>query len=177
MPVILVLLAAVLLAISVLVGAARRSEYSHRRHTISELGERGSVFEGAFSWGIFLPTGLLLAAAGLMTLNSDPPAAALALCIAAGYLSAAVFPCDVGSPLGGSWRQAWHNIGGAVQYLGGALSLMLVAETDGPAFRFAGMGVGAIAILISFPGPVRGALQRAAEVLLFSGLVAALLRT
>ncbi len=176
MPAILVFLAAILLALAILIGAARRAEYSHRRHTINELGERGSEFEGVFSWGIFLPTGLMLAAGGFMALSSNPPAAALALCIAAGYLTAAIFPCDPGSPFGGSWRQAWHNIGGAVQYLGGALALMLVAETEGPVFRFTAVAVGAIAILISFPGPVRGALQRAAEVLLFSGLLAVLLR-
>ncbi len=176
LPVILTILATVLLATAILIGAARRPEYSHRRHTISELGERGSVFERGFSLGVFLPVGLMLAIVGVVTLNTDRPAAALALCIATGYLSAAVWPCDAGSPLGGSWRQGLHNIGGAVEYLGGALALMVIAETHGPVFRFTGITVGAIAILISFPGPVRGALQRAAEILLFSGLLAALLR-
>ena len=176
MPVVLTILASALLAIAVLIGAARRPEYLHRRHTISELGERGSAFERVFSKGIFLPIGLMLAAAGLVTLASDGPTAALALCIAGGYVSAAFFPCDVGSPLGGSWRQGLHNLGGAVQYLGGALALLLIAETHGPVFRLTGLAVGAIAILISFPGPVRGALQRAAETLLFSSLLAALLR-
>ena len=176
MPVVLTVLAAALLAVAVLIGAARRPDYFHQRHTISELGERGSVFERIFSLGIFLPIGFLLAAAGLMALDSDRPTAALALCIAGGYLSAALFPCDSGSPLGGSWRQGLHNLGGAVQYLGGALALMLIAETHGPVFRLTGLAVGAIAILISFPGPVRGALQRAAETLLFSALISALLR-
>ena len=78
--------------------------------------------------------------------------------------------------MGGTWRQGLHNLGGAVQYLGGALALMVIAETHGPVFRFTGLTVGAIAILISFPGPVRGALQRGAEALLFSGLLAVLLR-
>ncbi len=175
-PVLLTVLAAALLTVGVLVGAFLRPEYSHQRHTISELGERGSVFERRFSQGVFLPVGLLLAAVGLMSLGADRSAAALALCIATGYLSAAVFPCDRGSPLGGSWRQGLHNLGGAVEYLGGALALMLIAETHGQAFRFAGLTVGATGILISFPSPVRGALQRTAEILLFSGLVAALLR-
>lgn len=176
MPVVLTILATALLSIAVLIGAARRPEYSHRRHTISELGERGSTFERAFSLGVFLPVGVLVAAVGIATLSTDRSTAALALCIATGYLSAAVWPCDMGSPLGGSWRQGLHNIGGAVEYLGGALALMSIAVAHGPVFRFTGLTVGAIAILISFPGPVRGALQRGAEILLFSGLLAALLR-
>lgn len=176
MPLILTVVAATLLATAVLLGAARRPEYRHRRHTISELGERGSLLERSISLGVFLPVGLMLATAGLLSLGSDRPAAALALCIAAGYLSAAYFPCDPGSPLGGSWRQGLHNLGGAIQYLGGALALMVIAETHGPAFRYTGLAVGACAILISFPSPTRGAVQRAAETLLFGGLIAALLR-
>ena len=176
MPVILTAVSAALLLVAVLIGARRRPGYLHRRHTISELGERGDALERVFSSGVFLPIGLMLAAAGLITLDSNPAAAALALCIATGYLSAAVFPCDPGSPLSGSWRQGLHNLGGAVQYMGGALSLMVIAETHAAVFRYTGMTVGAAAILISFPSPTRGAIQRAAETLLFGGLIAALLR-
>ena len=175
-PLILTVLSAALLAVAVMFAAARRPEYAHRRHTISELGERGAVLEREISYGVFLPVGIMLAVAGLMLLGSERPIGALALCIATGYTSAAFFPCDPGSPLGGSWRQGLHNLGGAVEYLGGALALMVIAEVHGAAFRFTGLAVGACAILISFPSPTRGAIQRAAEILLFGGLIAAILR-
>ena len=93
---------------------AKKSGYSQVRHTISELGEVGAPHERFVAVGVFLPVGLLLLLVAYLTLPLGSETAALAWCIAVGYLVAAMFPCDVGSPLSGSWRQAIHNLGGGV---------------------------------------------------------------
>ncbi|MBD9358367.1 hypothetical protein [Methylomonas albis] len=41
------------------------------------------------------------------------------------YVFGAVFPCDPGSPLIGSWRQQIHNLFGTFEYLGGGFRLLL----------------------------------------------------
>ena len=73
--------------------------------------------------------------------------------------------------MSGSFRQGLHNLGGAVEYFGGAYALLRLAESHGPHFRVAGIAVGASALLISAPaGVLRGAIQRVAEALLFGAL-------
>jgi hypothetical protein len=174
---ILVLIASVYLAIAIAVLGARRPTYNHARHTISELGEFGSPYQGVVSFGVFLPVGLALAAVAVMLRPTESMAATLAACIAVGYLVAAVFPCDRGSPMSGSFRQGLHNLGGGVEYFGGAYALLRLAETHGPQFRVAGIAVGASALLISAPtGVLRGAIQRVAEALLFGALIWYLVR-
>ena len=93
-----------------------------------------------------------------------------------GYLGAAVFPCDVGSPFSGSNRQAMHNLGGAVEYLGGAAALLRLAEHNGQPFKALGFIVLGVTIGISLPllAPVRGLVQRVGEPCLFGGLALAL---
>ena len=89
---------------------------------------------------------------------------------------AAAFPCDRGSPLSGSPRQALHNIGGAVEYVGGGLALLRLSETLGQAFRLAGLFVLIAAVALSIPAiaSIRGLMQRLAELCLFGGLVIAI---
>ena len=101
--------------------------------------------------------------------------AALAFCIAIGYIGASLFPCDPGSPLSGTPRQAFHNLAGAVEYIGGGFALMDIARDFGPPFRLAGFVVLAAAIGLSIvPASAgRGILQRAAELCLFGGLALA----
>ncbi|MDJ0812513.1 MAG: DUF998 domain-containing protein [Woeseiaceae bacterium] len=172
--VVLSLIAPVYLGIAVVVAASRRPAYSHFRNTISELAEFGSEYTASVSFGVFLPVAIMLGIVALLVGPTNPPIAALALSIAIGYGVGAIFPSDPGSPMIGSSRQAVHNLGGAIEYLGGALSLFWIAETSGPAFRVLGFVVAASAILVSFESPVRGAIQRIAESCLFLGLLTAL---
>lgn len=166
----LTVLAGVYLAVAVLVVARRRPTYEHVKDTLSELGEFGSPDQTLVSIGVFLPVGiLLLAVAYLLRPVSEPPAM-LALCIAVGYLVAAAFPCDPGSPLSGSLRQAIHNAGGFVEYAGGAIALMRLSETFGRPFGVASFIVCGAIIGISFPSRFRGLIQRVAEMALFAGL-------
>lgn len=163
--------AAYLLAACMVLGR-RKAGYSHCLHTISELGERGACDARFVALGLFLPVGLLLLAAAAVTWRGDARAGALALCIGVGYLGAACFPCDPGSPRSGSWRQGMHNLAGGVQYIGGAMALMALAPGQGMVFQLAGavvLGCG-IAIGLLSPTAWRGALQRVAEVCLFAGL-------
>ncbi len=172
-------LAAVLVLLAGLAIAGQvKPGYRHAVHTISELGERGARHEKAVALGIFAPVGALcLAAAGLL-LSADRAMAALAGCLAAGYLVAAAFPCDPGSPLSGSARQAVHNLGGGIEYVGGGFALFAMAHAEGPAFRWAGIAVLVAAGAISFmpPGSLRGLVQRVAEALLFGALLLATAR-
>ena len=165
------------LLIAILFFAARRPSYSHLRDTLSELGEVGAADGRLVSFGIFLPVGLgLLAAAALIrdsSLAARDPLALLAFCVAAGYLVAAFFPCDPGSPLSGSARQGVHNLGGAAEYVGGALALFRLAESQGALFQAFGGVVAAAVVLLSLPQvvAVRGLVQRLAETSLFLGLL------
>lgn len=173
-PVVLSLTATVYLSITIVVAANRKSAYSHVSHTISELGERGSEYTRQVSFAVFLPVAISLGIVALLLGSTNPPIAALALAIAIGYGLSAIFPCDPGSPMIGSFRQTVHNFGGAIEYLGGAFSLFWISETAGAAFRVAGFLVAALAILLSFKSPVRGVIQRIAELCLFLGLLSAL---
>lgn len=52
--------ATVLVLVGTWAFALARPEYSHIRHTISELGESGSPLSSLVSFGLFLPTGVLV---------------------------------------------------------------------------------------------------------------------
>jgi len=173
-PLALSLAASIYLAINIIVGARRKNGYGHTRHTISELGEYGSANMRFVSLGVFLPVGLILAIVALLLRADHQPIAGLACAIAVGYLVAAFLPCDPGSPLAGTWRQSVHNLGGAVEYIGGAYALLRIAELLGPGFRVAGIVVAGAAVLLSFESSFRGIVQRVAETCLFAGLCIAL---
>lgn len=168
----LTLLAAVHLFFFLIVVGPRRPGYSHIRHTISELGEFGAPEQRLIAFGVFLPVGALLALVAYLLRPIGQAPAALALCISVGYLVAAAFPCDPGSPLWGTPRQALHNLGGAIEYAGGAFALWRISESLGQPFRAAALIVGGTAIALSVQAfaPVRGLIQRVAEVCLFGGL-------
>lgn len=150
--------------------------YDQIRHTISELGERDAPYQLAVALGVFLPVGLALLLAAYLARPLGDDIAALALCISVGYLVAAAFPCDPGSPLSGTTRQAIHNLGGAVEYVGGGLMLLRIAESFGDVFEIAGFVVLAVALAISLQplAFVRGLIQRIAELCLFAGLAGAI---
>lgn len=154
---------------------ARVPGHRHLRNTISELGEVGSDFTRQVSWGLFLPVGVLLLAAGF--LEGDGGAArGLAYCLGTGYVVAAFFPCDAGSPLTGSSRQQIHNVGGFVEYAGGTFFLFRAAESGSSYvlvdYKIAAMIVFAGIVLISIPRFLaRGLVQRVLEVVLFACLL------
>ena len=146
--------------------------YSHIKHTISEIGEAGARHQHFVAFGLFLPVGLLLLVVAYLARSVNPAVAALALCIAVGYVGAAIFPCDPGSPLSGSARQAIHNLAGGIEYIGGGFALMTIARDLGQPFKLSGFIVFGTAIALSLipSGAGRGILQRVAEACLFGCL-------
>ena len=168
----IVIVSAAYLALGLAVLARRKPRYSHVRHTISEIGETGARDRHVAAFALFLPIGLALAAAAWVLHFHSSAAAALALAIAIGYLGAAAFPCDPGSPLRGSARQWLHNLAGGIEYVGGGLALMTLARGFGRPLEAAGFVVfGAAFALSALPSAsVRGLVQRIAEACLFAGL-------
>lgn len=166
------------LAFGIMRLGARKPGYRHVRDTISELGEVGDPNARLVAFGLFLPVGVALGIVALLVRETAPAAGSLALCIAIGYIVAAFAPCDRGSPLSGSTRQAVHNLGGAIEYAGGAAVLYRLAETGGTPFLVAAGAVVVAIVVISVPalGAVRGLVQRIAEAALFGGLALALVR-
>jgi len=154
----------------------KKSGYGQVRHTISELGEVGAPHQRFVAVGVFLPVGLALLLVAYWVLPLGIGIARLALCISVGYLVAAAFPCDVGSPLSGTTRQTIHNLGGAVEYIGGGLALHRIAEDFGQPHQVAGFIVLGVAFGISLQplAAVRGLVQRIAELCLFGGLAGAI---
>ncbi len=165
------LLCAVHLIASLVVVGRRTPGYRHRDHTISELGEVGASAQRLVGFGVFLPIAVGLAVVAFATRPVTEPVSTLALVIAIGYGVAAFFPCDPGSPMSGSSRQAVHNLGGAIEYVGGAVALFRLGEQHGQPFAAAGMVVGVATLLLSVTTTGRGLVQRFAESVLFGGLI------
>jgi hypothetical protein len=153
----------------------RYPNYSHVRRTISELGEVGAPDQRLVALGLFLPVGVALLIVAALVYSRSTPVAALALSISIGYLGAAAFPCDPGSPLSGSARQGLHNLAGGIEYIGGAFALMTIARDFGAMYQVLGFVVVGVAIALSVPAAaaVRGLIQRIAEACLFVGLAGA----
>ena len=174
---ILTVIAATYLFVGLLVLAPRKAGYRQLTHTISEVGERGAPDQRIVALGLFLPIGLLLLLVAYLVRPVSGASAVLALCIAVGYLGAAAFPCDPGSPASGSASQGLHNLAGAVEYIGGGFALITLAELLGQSFALAGYVVLGAAVALSFipANMVRGLVQRVAEVCLFGGLALAII--
>jgi hypothetical protein len=169
---------AVMLLLVVLGGLATPG-YQHASQFISELGARGAPTEWAVRWLGFAPAGLLLLAfcgwawaAAPRSASASWGFAGLAV-FAAGYLVAAVFPCDPGCrPQQPSVSQAVHNLGGLLGYLLAPLALFLLARAAGrwpPAGRLAAAGhvAAGLALLgvltLSPDSPLVGLSQRLLE--------------
>jgi hypothetical protein len=153
----------------------KKTGYDHLKHTISELGETGTAWAKQVGFGLFLPAGI-----GLLVItftNQDHEIVrGLSACLAVGYLVAAFFPCDKGSPASGTWKQQLHNLGGFIEYAGGIYFLMKASEQDrlffGINFKAIGFIVIVCIILTSITAnPVRGLAQRLAELLLFGAVI------
>ncbi len=161
------------LTVWILVLARRRPDYSHFVHTISELGEISAPDRHLAAFVVFLPVGAVLLGLSFVLSNQSRPIAGLAAAIGTGYFIAAFFPCDVGSPVRGSIRQDVHNLGGAIEYIGGAAALFSCSETMSSYFRLAGFVVLGTAVALSVlpQKSARGMIQRIGETVLMGSLI------
>lgn len=159
------------LATSTIVLARRRSGYSHVRHTISELGERGAVDEKLVAFGLFLPVGISMAIVAFFV-QSNEPAAMLAFALAVGYGGSALFPIDAGAPPIGSWKNGLHSLAGAIQYIGAIGAFEQYGRNFGFPYTMVKFAIFAflVSIYVPYAKEVRGLIQRTIEVGLFLGL-------
>ncbi len=168
----LAIAASIFLAVSLVVLGRRRPEYSHMRHTISELGEHGCVIEKSVGFGVFLPFGLAMAVIAIVA-RSNEPIALLAGGLAVGYIGAAFFPIDADAPFSGTTRNALHSLAGAIEYVAAMAAFEFVARDFGfPLTAIKFVIIGFLASLY-IPGlrNLRGLLQRIVEAGLLIGLV------
>lgn len=151
----------------------KKTGYSHIKHTISELGESGSLYEKQVGYGLFLITGILLLAVALIEKNNTTTMG-IAASLSAGYIIGAVFPCDPGSPSSGSWKQQLHNAGGFIEYAGSFYFIMKASPGMLWLLPYKTIGFALIicTLIISVPAnPVRGLIQRLMEFIIFSCLL------
>jgi len=180
-----IVLAALMVLVETLYFASLRPGYSHISNTISELGETGTPRAGKVAFGFFLPVGLLVWwALWLVYREASDRHVSVALAalssLGAGYVLSAFFPCDPGGPIYGSWRTQVHNVLGFIDYAGTGIGFLIVSRYFAPqgttrqatAFSAAGTLVLLCLALLSLEAafPIRGAVQRVAEVLQFVGV-------
>ncbi len=170
------LLSSAWLLISLLYFGTKLPAYRHVKNTISEVGEVGSSFQKAVGYGVFLPVGVLLLAMSLTLYfqglhnNYLLGLCGVSGCVGIGYVVAALFPCDPGSPLTGSTRQQIHNFGGVIEYLGGSYFLISTSLQFIATVGYCVMSA-AVAMSFSFSAAWRGLIQRIAELGLFAAIV------
>lgn len=163
------------LAIGIIYFGIRIKKHSQLRDTISELGEFGAPLSGQVNKGLFLPVGIGCFLVTALSLGSGP-LFGLSFCLGTGYILAAFFPCDPGSPFQGSTRQQIHNIGGFIEYAGGVYFLSKAADEFGQQsiwdYKTAAVIMFFVIILISMPKmPIRGLVQRIGEAVLFGSMI------
>src|SRR5579859_1128920 len=161
-----------------------RNGYSHIANTISELGETGDSHSRLVAFGFFLPVGLLVWLAFWLlrhaTSGRDVSLVSFPIfCLGTGYVVSAFFPCDPRAPLWGSWRTLVHNVAGLVDYRGTSLGFLVVCRclairkmtAQAAAFGAGGVLVLVCLAVLCLPSafPVRGAIQRLAELVQFAG--------
>jgi Protein of unknown function (DUF998) len=169
-------------------GASARPGYDHCAQYISELGERGAPHAAWVNLGGFLPIGALTVLfAGLAAVAADRWRARVGLLSFSGvglaYVVAAFFPCDPGCPSPGSATQQIHSSGALGEYLGGGIGLWLARDARVLGAPLAPRWlppVAASVALLAFLGmltpalvPLRGLVQRSAELALFGWLAVA----
>jgi len=181
----LIAVAALLVLFETLYFASLRPGYSHVSNTISELGETGAPRARQVAFGFFLPVGLLVwLALWLVHRETSDKHLSLILvalsCLGTGYALSAIFPCDPGGPFYGTWRTLIHNGLGLIDYGGTGFGFLLVARYFSArkatfpvvAFLVAGILVllGLLLLASESALPIRGAVQRVAEVVQFTGV-------
>ncbi|WP_458028467.1 DUF998 domain-containing protein [Methylomonas sp. MgM2] len=160
------------------------SNYDAISQTISELSTISTPLANRINFGWSLPLGLLQCWAVLteyrqqyVTVEVRKGLAAFG-CIGVAYVGCSFFPCDLGAPLWGSWRQMIHNAFGGLEYVGGGLGLLLFGRARRDNYRLAkvlqlsGLLVWLGLLLMTVPGlfGFRGAVQRSIEAILFGWL-------
>ncbi len=181
----LIAVAAIMVVLGTLYFSLLRHGYSQISNTISELGEKGAPSARLVALGFFLPVGLMVWLA-LWLKHREEAAKEVSLvlfalsCLGTGYVVSAFFPCDPGAPIFGSWRTLVHNAAGLVDYGGTALGFLLVcrrfarqkATTQAAVFGVCGalVLVCMVPLCVRPAFPVRGAAQRAAELIQFVGV-------
>jgi hypothetical protein len=164
------------LLIGILFFGSKLPAYSHLRDTISELGEKRSSFETQVGYGVFLPVALLLILSSSVLYfqgfenDLQKNLSGLLACVGIGYMLATFFPCDPGSPTSGGVRQQIHNIGGFVEYAGGAYFIFQASESV-PLLSTIGYIVVVCTIVITISAFWRGLVQRVAEIGLFGTII------
>jgi hypothetical protein len=177
--------AAAMVLLGTLYFSSLRHGYSQTSNTISELGEAGASSAHLVAFGFFLPVGLVVWLA-LWLMHRETPGKDVSLilsalsCLGTGYVVSALFPCDRGAPLFGTWRTLVHNVAGLVDYGGTAIGFLLVcrcfarrkATTEAAVFGIWGalVLVGGAALCVRSAFPVRGTVQRVAEFIQFTGV-------
>jgi len=169
------LIAVVYLLTGILYFSRRKPGYSQVKHTISELGEKGAPDAKKVAWALFFPVGILFFLISWLAQDSLL-IQGLAGCIGFGYSISAIFPCDKGSPINGSYSQYIHNFGGAVLYVG---SIYFVRQASNHSLPISGNLISILliifAILLGIPGSgFRGLVQRFTEALLLCILIYAI---
>jgi len=163
------------LLITVLIAGKKKVNYSHIRHTISELAEHSSPIAKAVNRVIFFPVTVLI----LFTIPLDLQSLfsgtiLLPLSIAIGYGGSALFPCDTGAPLRGSLNNTIHMICGTIMYGGSATALLLLGNEliySTNLLRIIAVITALSLPLLALPLPFRGVVQRGVEILLFGVVI------
>jgi hypothetical protein len=174
-----ILTAATALAVPAYYGS-RKPGYSHVRHTISELGEVGSPVGAHVSYIGFVSIALSLWLTLIVAAQVCPAGATEVLwmlsMVGTGYFGGAIFRCDQGAPVFGTWRNTLHNVFGSLEYLGalGAFSSLRLNSYWAPLAEVMEYAVPVILVCflgLSFPHRFRGLFQRVAETTIFAGVV------
>jgi hypothetical protein len=180
-----IVVAALMVLVETLYFASLRPGYSHVANTISELGETGAPRAGQVAFGFFLPVGLLVWLALWLVYRGASDRYVLVALIAlsslgAGYAFSAFFPCDPSGPIYGSWRTQVHNVLGFIDYVGTGVGFLIISRYFARqclticAFAFLAAGalmlLCTVLLLLEAAFPIRGAVQRIAEVLQFIGV-------
>ncbi|HEX7046613.1 MAG TPA: DUF998 domain-containing protein [Gammaproteobacteria bacterium] len=179
------LLAAAVAFVPVVLFAKRRPGYSHIRQTISELGETGAPDAKKVAIFAFAPAGhtiwlFVAALAFAVPQLSEGPGLWLFALLGAAYVGAAMFPCDPGAPLWGTWRNNLHNLLAGIGYLGAIAGMIELgrAMEDVPVLQSIAefsqlMGQATLfgVFLLSFPSPIRGLIQRIVEAVFYGWML------
>jgi hypothetical protein len=158
----------------------RKPGYSHVRDTISELGETGSPVGAQVSYVGFVSIAILLWLFLFVAARAAPSGSTEAFwwlsLVGAGYFGGAIFRCDPGAPLMGSWQNTFHMVFGVAEYVGAAVAFSMLKLDDywaplSNVLEYAGGVVLVCLFGISFPHALRGFIQRVAETIIFGGVV------
>ncbi|MGJ8662393.1 MAG: DUF998 domain-containing protein [Marinicella sp.] len=156
--------------VAVIYYANKRPSYSHFKHTISELGESGSIHEKLVGFRVFAPIGLAFLLLAYLVYAKHQSAAVLSFAMGMSYFLSAFFPCDPGTPVSGSWKNTIHNLVGGIAYVAMGYQLKeLIDQQLGwyVELAFIALAVFLFNFIIGWPKQIVGLTQRVAESAVF----------